>query len=150
MIQGYFRSTGSVKRPYVNGSIHLPDMGIAGIDVRFLIDTGADRTLLGHSDARRMSRVYGVDLTQLRTGLPFQGIGGLSTKRYMVQAVLEFDVFLTNLDLAILEPVPGQPSSIPSLLGRDVLAHFALFMEERTNRILFLEPAEADRLALSP
>lgn len=150
MIQGYFRSTGSVKRPYVNGAIHLPEMGISGIDVRFLIDTGADRTLLGHSDARRMSRVYGVDLRQLRTGLPFQGIGGLSTKRYVVQAVLEFGVFSTDLDLAILEPVPGQPSSIPSLLGRDVLAHFALFMEERTNRVLFLEPAEADRLGLRP
>ena len=25
MIQGYFRSTGSVKRPYVNGAIHLPE-----------------------------------------------------------------------------------------------------------------------------
>ena len=57
MIQGYFRSIGSIKRPYVNGSVHLPDMGLSGIDIRFLIDTGADRTLLGHSDARRMSRV---------------------------------------------------------------------------------------------
>lgn len=53
MIQGYFRSTGSIKRPYVNGSVHLPDMGLSGIDIRFLIDTSADRTLLGHSDARR-------------------------------------------------------------------------------------------------
>lgn len=150
MIQGYFRSTGSLKRPYVNGAVHLPDVGISGIDIRFLIDTGADRTLLGHRDALRMSRVYGVDLTQLRVGLPFRGIGGVSTKRYVVQAVLEFGVFSTDLDLAILEPVHGQPPSIPSLLGRDVLVHFALFMEERTNRVLLLEPAEADRLGLRP
>lgn len=38
--------------------------------------------------------------------------------------------------------------SIPSLLGRDVLARFALFFEERTGRVLLLEPSEADALEL--
>jgi len=37
---------------------------------------------------------------------------------------------------------------MPSLLGRDVLAHFALFFEQRTGRVLLLEPAEADALDL--
>jgi hypothetical protein len=49
--------------------------------------------------------------------------------------------------LTILEPqVPLLP--IPSLLGRDILARFALVMEERTRRVLLLEPAEADALGL--
>ena len=37
---------------------------------------------------------------------------------------------------------------IPFLLGRDVLSHFALFLEERTNRVLLLEAYEADALPL--
>jgi len=37
---------------------------------------------------------------------------------------------------------------IPSLLGRDILSHFALFVEERTNRVLLLEAHEADALPL--
>jgi len=40
------------------------------------------------------------------------------------------------------------PWAIPSLLGRDVLAHFALFFEESTGRVLLLDPGEAQRLAL--
>jgi hypothetical protein len=39
-------------------------------------------------------------------------------------------------------------SSIPSLLGRDILAHFGLFYEERTGRVLLLDPAEVDALGL--
>lgn len=35
---------------------------------------------------------------------------------------------------------------MPSILGRDVLSRFALVMEERTNRVLLLEPEEADRV----
>ena len=35
---------------------------------------------------------------------------------------------------------------VPSLLGRDLLAHFALFMGEHTGRVLLLEPDEANQL----
>jgi hypothetical protein len=38
--------------------------------------------------------------------------------------------------------------TIPSLLGRDLLARFAVFLEERTNRVLLLDPQEADALTL--
>ena len=37
---------------------------------------------------------------------------------------------------------------IPSLLGRDILGRFALFLEERTDRVLLLTPEEADQLNL--
>ncbi len=39
-------------------------------------------------------------------------------------------------------------SRIPSLLGRDILAHFALFVEERSQRVILLEPHEAAALPL--
>ena len=83
----------------------------------------------------------------LDEGLPSQGIGGVVATRE-VQATLGLDDFSISISLDILEPTPGQPPSVPSLLGRDVLSHFALFMEDRTNRVLLLEPHEADRLGL--
>ena len=40
------------------------------------------------------------------------------------------------------------PSRIPSLLGRDLLSYFALFIEERSHRVLLREPDEADAVVL--
>ena len=57
---------------------------------------------------------------------------------------MEQEVLITTLAL----PVPETPHPIPSLLGRDVLSHFALFLEERTGRVLLLEPHEAAALPL--
>ncbi|MGI8552157.1 MAG: hypothetical protein ACR2PL_15450 [Dehalococcoidia bacterium] len=39
-------------------------------------------------------------------------------------------------------------SDVPSLLGRDLLSFFALFLEERTRCVLLLDPAEAGGLSL--
>ena len=64
------------------------------------------------------------------------------------EATLRFDDFSKNLRIDILEPSPDGQFAVPSLLGRDVLAHFALFVEERTRKVLLLEPAEADALGL--
>ena len=50
--------------------------------------------------------------------------------------------------MEILEPPPDARLAIPSLLGRDILSNFALFIEERTDKVLLLEPAEADALGL--
>ena len=58
------------------------------------------------------------------------------------------DTFSLPTLLTILDPPPGPMPSIPSLLGRDILSHFALFLEERTNRVLLLEAHEADALPL--
>jgi hypothetical protein len=53
-----------------------------------------------------------------------------------------------SLSLTILEPPSDPLPTIPSLLGRDILSRFALFMEERTDRLFLLEPDEADALRL--
>ena len=57
-----------------------------------------------------------------------------------------------NLTLRILAPATAAQRTalarIPSLLGRDVLSQFALFFEERTDRVLLLTPEEADLLNL--
>ena len=51
-------------------------------------------------------------------------------------------------DIPVIEPIPGRLVGLPSLLGLDILSHFALFVEDRTNRVLLLEPAEADALPI--
>ena len=91
-----------------------------------------------------MSRVYELSET-VADRIAVSGNRWLIYKEWFS---MEFGDFSTDLDLAILEPVPGQPSSIPSLLGRDswrIRAVHGL----RTNRVLFLD-AEADRLGLQP
>ncbi len=61
-----------------------------------------------------------------------------------IETVLTMQSFSTPLTIYI----PETPLPIHSLLGRTVLSHFALFMEERTDRVLLLEPSEADALDL--
>jgi len=78
-------------------------------------------------------------------GVPSRGVGGQWSTR-TIEAVLILDSMAMPLSLTILEPPPGPLSLIPSLLGRDILSRFALFMEERTSRVLLLEPDEADAL----
>ena len=85
-------------------------------------------------------------ITTLLPGTRSTGIGGTTPTR-VVEAVLNLETAALPLTLTTLEP-PAPISPIPSLLGRDILAHFALFLEERTSRVLLLEPAEADALKL--
>ena len=148
MIRGYFPTTESESPPpLIDGLINIPEIGIVGLEIRFLIDTGADRSMIGDDDSRRLIQDHQADFTMLEEGIPSQGIGGIVPTRE-VQAILQLEDFSASLRIDILEPVPGQQPSVPSLLGRDVLSHFALLMEERTGRVLLLEPAEADSLQI--
>ncbi|MBI2906261.1 MAG: retropepsin-like domain-containing protein [Chloroflexi bacterium] len=123
----------------------FPD--VRGI-VHFLVDTGADSTLLAPRDALELR----IDLARLPANSASTGIGG-RTPTVCVEAVLTLDTLTFPIALRILAPVGRRQqealSFIPSLLGRDILSRFALFLEERTNRVLLLEPSEADALALS-
>lgn len=146
MIRGYFSTTGARRRPFVDAAFHFPTLN-GSLEVPLLVDTGADRTILSPIDAKRLARRFRIDLTTFPKGAPSTGVGGQADTR-AIEAVLTLDSFSTSLTLTILEPPPGPIPPIPSLLGRDVLSHFALFMEERTNRVILLEPYEADALNL--
>lgn len=147
MIRGYFATIRTRRRPVVDAVLHFPTLGDRGVQVRLLVDTGADRTVLAPVDATRLVREFGIDLAALAAGVPSRGIGGQWSTR-TIEAVLTLDRIAMPLSLTILEPRPGPLSPMPSLLGRDILSRFALFMEERTSRVLLLEPDKADALQL--
>jgi predicted aspartyl protease len=145
MIRGYFRTGGNWRRPFVLARISIPSLGIVQ-EVEFLVDTGADGTFVAPTDANRMR----IDPSRLPTGQSSAGVGGV-TSTVQVPATLYLDNRQLTMNLRILIPQTAAQrfalARVPSLLGRDVLAHFALVIEQRTDRVLLLEPAEADALS---
>lgn len=102
---------------------------------RFLVDTGADRTVF--SAALRVK--LGLPGTNGAPGLSLQGIGGISAF-VLVDCVLEF-----TRDDGKAARVRGQfaafadpAASDLSILGRDVLSNFDLIVSRPRNDLLFL------------
>ena len=147
MIRGRLVGVPGRRRPFVTARLAIASQQIAD-DVNFLVDTGADSTLLAPADALFL----GFHTAHLPPGPSSTGVGGLTTTVYAA-AALTIGSHMYDLSLRILAPrSPRQQSAlarIPSLLGRDILSHFALFFEERTGKVLLLEPHEADALGLS-
>ena len=145
MIRGYFEGVPGRKRPYVTVLV-----GIASShrtkEVDFLIDTGADRSLLSLSDPAGRG-IDGGALPAHRS----VGIGGPAAMG-LIRATLVFGRREIGALVRVL--VPGDAGQqavqerIPSVLGRDVLAHFGLYIEERRDLVLLFEPDEAAALAL--
>ena len=144
MIRGYLTSHTTNSRPYVEALLRFPTLSDRTLTVQFLVDTGADRSMLGHLDAKRL----GIDLASLPEGTPTTGVGGQTESR-LLAVELTLDAFTTPLTIVVLATPPSPPQRpVPSLLGRDVLAHFALFLDTSTERVLLLTRNEADQLAL--
>ncbi len=146
MIRGYFGGYPGRKRPFILARLAIPALTVAG-KVHFLIDTGADSTVLAPRDAGLLN----LDLSRLPPGPVSTGVGG-QTPTASTPATLTLDALPFTTTLRILAPTNSQQRqalrTIPSLLGRDLLAHFALILEERTDRVLLLSPSEADALPL--
>jgi hypothetical protein len=122
-----------VSRPVVLARV--VDSGVNAIVEYFLLDTGADRTVLS-----------GGLLTRLRLrsvgpppDLSLQGIGG-AAEFVFVDAVLEFPsrdgatARVRGEFAAFLDP----SATDLSILGRDVLNHFDMIVSRRNNEILLI------------
>ena len=141
MIRGYFREIGGRISPYLVCNFEFPDVPHIGIrPIELLVDTGSDRTTI----SRGMAESIGLDSATLPDGGTSTGVGGVSAVR-QVRVLLSVQDFSTEFWLRIFEL--RQPA--PSVLGRDLIANFALFMEERTGRVLFLDEAEVETYGLA-
>jgi len=117
MLRGRFGDTSG--RPYIEGRLILPRLGVRG-DISFLVDTGADGSVLHPADGVLM----GIEYSRLTNEESSLGIGGVS-KSFAEPAVLAFSeprrfIYVYNIQLSISPPRP-EIMELPSLLGRDVL-----------------------------
>ena len=135
MIRGYFSTIGTTRRPFVFAFLQFPALGPEYFDVELLVDTGADRTLLAPMDARRM----GIDPLAFPSDIPSTGISKEPLPTRRVEAELTLHSFSTPLTLYI----PETELFIPSILGRNIISQFALYLEERTDTVLLLDESEA-------
>ena len=76
MILGYFQDEGSFSRPYIDLTLRFPVANNQSLRISFLVDTGADHTLLSPLIGVRLRRRLGVDILDLPFGSPIVGIGG--------------------------------------------------------------------------
>lgn len=133
MIEGRFGNTSG--RPYVEGRVYFPRFDLSG-DISFLVDTGADASLLNPSDVMRM----GVDLDLLEGAAESVGLGGA------IQCFVEpaWVIFTADDGTAYiyevgLEIAPAQPDTLdlPSLLGREILDRWRMVYDPTVGELEF-------------
>lgn len=120
MIRGGFFE----ERPYLLGWVIAPGVGVRAsqpelsAEIRFLVDTGSDLTVLSRRDCEGL---LGVSVESLPSGRSSTGAGGAASTRTL-RGILRFrheDGLLSvfSLDLTVLESGLNT-----SLLGRDIMA----------------------------
>jgi hypothetical protein len=116
MIRGYFGGHPNRRRPFVIADLAIPALAVVGT-VHFLVDTGADSTVLAPRDAASLR----LDFGRLPMGMPSTGVGG-QTPRVSTPATLTLDTLPVTTTLRILAPTDQRQRealrTIPSLLGR--------------------------------
>ena len=141
MTTGYFKAEpGLYRRPYIDVLVTSPDADDRSFELSFVIDTGADLTLVSSIDGQRLCRRLGVDLQSLARGGVIGGIGG-AVQTKVVKATLVIGSYRTTMDIPIID-TPPSPYDMPSLIGRDIIYDFALFMEHSADRLRLLRTGE--------
>ena len=141
MFRGYFKSEGARRAPYLSCNIRFPDLprlGTASVDL--LVDTGAETTIL----ARTVAENIGLDLATLLDGGTSTGIGGTTATR-----TVRADISVADYSITMWLKIQESQHSVPSVLGRDFMQAFALFIEQSTSRVLFLDQADVETYGLA-
>lgn len=122
MIQGSFGNTSG--RPNLEGRVLLKDQNLMG-DILFLVDTGADRSVLMANDAKNL----GIQYEKLSSQIEISGIGG-TVNLFSSPAFLAFTgsgstLYVYNIDIGIAPQEPSFEKSL-SVLGRDILDNWSM------------------------
>ena len=133
-------------RPYVDLTLRFPVANDQPLRISFLVDTGADRTLLSPVDGVRLRERLGIELLDLAIRYPNWRQSEVRLETRMIDATLDIGEQSISTTLSLLEPPPGYFPTMPSLLGRDILYQLALFMERKTDRLLLLDESETERI----
>ena len=131
MLRGRFGDTSGA--PYIEGSLTLPQQALQ-VDISFLVDTGADRTMIMPTDGQ----VVGIDYSQLSTWTEVRGIDGARTQTYEEPALLAFKegshlLHVYSINVLILRPT-NRNLGIPSLLGRDIIDRWHMVYDKGNPR----------------
>jgi hypothetical protein len=92
--------------------------------VRFLVDSGADRTVVPDAAIARL----GLDLQGL---IKLKGFGGAGTALHEHRAELE----LTGISPPLQVLVLAGPAGLPAVLGRDVLNRYRVILDGPNQRL---------------
>lgn len=140
MIIGYFAPAGVTQRPFIRCDVVFPAYSdIAPASIEFVVDTGSDTTVISPDAAERSGlRVAALDLGQTT-----QGVGSAFATR-----VVQSHITVQGFSTPHLLHIPEVSHPMPSLLGRDFLRDFALFMEERTGRVFLLDRDDLDSFGI--
>ena len=139
MLVGRFGDTSG--RPYIEGRLHFPRFELTG-DVSFLVDTGADASLISPGDVLRI----GVDVDLLEGRAEAVGLGGaIQCFVEPVWVVFTDDAGSVHIYSLVAEIAPVGPDTLdlPSLLGRDILDRWRMVYDPEV-RLLEFEVHSAD------
>ncbi len=151
MIRGSYIKKKYIKRPFIESKVIVLDTLIEK-PLQFLVDLGADFTVICERDAYRLGLNYS-KLKKTERGLG--GIGG-KAETYTVEVILKIEPdFVKRMNIftiknKIPDNIPAEMQnklkkfyeSFPSLLGRDIIREFGLFVHERTERIYLMNDNE--------
>ena len=136
-IRGFFDS--KFDAPWTVGTIIKKELDISD-SVRFLIDTGASRTVISDSDAERLKIDY-EKLTKLKEWMV--GVGGTvdtySVKNVKIVFISENSYHTEKLNEILVlkhKVLTEQIKRIPSLLGRDFLNKYSLILDRKKNKVV--------------
>ena len=137
--RGYVHPTRALPHSVVSGGAPLIKVSLAlqgrSDDVRFLIDSGSDATILHPTDAQSL---LGGDLHRIDFGRdPYRiaglGVGGAADRvardAMLTLRSVDGESYAVEMPILIARPTPAEPGDhgnwrLPSLLGRDFLRHF--------------------------
>jgi len=149
MIRGYISEDDH--NPYLAVEVIIPKFSIRQM-VRFLVDTGASTTIINQGDAIRL----GLNFRDLKkSDINFGGIGGFA-ETYEAEAILwsEIKPIYSGVIHFLEHRIPEELSwdehekmkkwflSQPSLLGKNIIYDYGLFIHYLSNTMLLLENDE--------